>query len=44
MVIEEATGWTWGTRDYACQVPQAVSGGFLFGDLIRLDLSLLCGR
>ena len=30
MVIEEAIRLTWGTRDYVLQVPQAVSGGFLF--------------
>jgi branched-chain amino acid transport system permease protein len=34
MVIEEAIRLTWGTRDYVLQVPQAVSGGFLFQDLI----------
>ena len=34
MVIEETIRLTWGTRDYVLQVPQGVSGGFLFGDLI----------
>ena len=34
MVIEEAIRLTWGTRDYVLQVPQAVSGGFLFQDLV----------
>jgi len=34
MVIEEVIRLTWGTRDYVLQVPQAVSGGFLFGELI----------
>lgn len=34
MVIEEAIRLIWGTRDYVLQVPQAVSGGFLFQDLI----------
>lgn len=34
MVIEEMIRLTWGTRDYVLQVPQAVSGGFLFQDLI----------
>ena len=34
MVIEETIRLIWGTRDYVLQVPQAVSGGFLFGDLI----------
>ena len=34
MVIEETIRLVWGTRDYVLQVPQAVSGGFLFGDLI----------
>jgi branched-chain amino acid transport system permease protein len=34
MVIEEAIRLTWGTRDYVLQVPQAVSGGFLFPDLV----------
>jgi branched-chain amino acid transport system permease protein len=34
MVIEEMIRLTWGTRDYVLQVPQGVSGGFLFGDLI----------
>jgi branched-chain amino acid transport system permease protein len=34
MVIEEMIRLTWGTRDYVLQVPQAVNGGFIFGDLI----------
>ena len=34
MVIEEAIRLIWGTRDYVLQVPQAVSGGFLFQGLI----------
>ena len=34
MVIEESIRLIWGTRDYVLQVPQAVSGGFLFQDLI----------
>jgi branched-chain amino acid transport system permease protein len=34
MVIEETIRLVWGTRDYVLQVPQAVSGGFLFQDLI----------
>lgn len=34
MVIEEAIRLTWGTRDYVLTVPQAVSGGFVFQDLI----------
>ena len=34
MVIEESIRLVWGTRDYVLQVPQAVSGGFLFQDLI----------
>ena len=34
MVIEETIRLTWGTRDYVLQVPQAINGGFLFGDLI----------
>ena len=34
MVIEETIRLVWGTRDYVLQVPQAVSGGFLFADLI----------
>jgi branched-chain amino acid transport system permease protein len=34
MVIEEAIRLTWGTRDYVLQVPQAISGGFIFQDLI----------
>jgi branched-chain amino acid transport system permease protein len=34
MVIEEAIRLIWGTRDYVLQVPQGVSGGFLFQDLV----------
>jgi branched-chain amino acid transport system permease protein len=34
MVIEEGIRLIWGTRDYVLQVPQAVSGGFIFQDLI----------
>jgi branched-chain amino acid transport system permease protein len=34
MVIEELIRLVWGTRDYVLQVPPAVNGGFLFGDLI----------
>ena len=34
MVIEELILLVWGTRDFVLQVPQAISGGFLFGDLI----------
>ncbi len=34
MVIEEAIRLVWGTRDYVLTVPQAVSGGFIFADLI----------
>jgi branched-chain amino acid transport system permease protein len=34
MVIEESIRLIWGTRDYMLQVPQAVSGGFIFQDLI----------
>jgi branched-chain amino acid transport system permease protein len=34
MVIEEAIRLTWGTRDYVLQVPQSVSGGFIFQGLI----------
>jgi branched-chain amino acid transport system permease protein len=34
MVIEEAIRLIWGTRDYVLQVPQGVSGGFVFQDLI----------
>jgi branched-chain amino acid transport system permease protein len=34
MVIEEAIRLGWGTRDYVLQVPQAISGGFIFQDLI----------
>jgi branched-chain amino acid transport system permease protein len=34
MVIEETIRLTWGTRDYVLQVPQAISGGFIFQDLI----------
>ncbi len=34
MVIEEAIRLVWSTRDYVLQVPQAISGGFIFQDLI----------
>ena len=34
LVIEEGIRLVWGTRDYVLPVPQAVSGGFLFNDLI----------
>ena len=34
MVIEEGIRLIWGTRDYVLQVPQAMSGGFIFQDLI----------
>lgn len=34
MVIEELIRLVWGTRDYVLQVPSAINGGFLFGDLI----------
>jgi len=34
MVIEELIRLAWGTRDYVLQVPSAINGGFLFGDLI----------
>ena len=34
MVIEELIRLIWGTRDYVLQVPSAINGGFLFGDLI----------
>jgi branched-chain amino acid transport system permease protein len=34
MVIEEVIRLTWGTRDYVLQVPSAISGGFIFQDLI----------
>lgn len=34
MVIEESIRLTWGTRDYVLQVPQGISGGFIFQDLI----------
>ncbi|MGY3408785.1 branched-subunit amino acid ABC-type transport system permease component [Bradyrhizobium sp. GM5.1] len=34
MVIEEMIRLVWGTRDYVLQVPSAINGGFLFGDLI----------
>ena len=33
-MIEESIRLIWGTRDYVLQVPQAVSGGFIFQDLI----------
>ncbi len=34
MVLEEAIRGIWGTRDYVLQVPQAISGGLIFQDLI----------
>jgi branched-chain amino acid transport system permease protein len=34
LVIEECIRVVWGTRDYVLPVPQAVSGGFIFQDLI----------
>lgn len=34
MVLEEAIRGLWGTRDYVLQTPSAVSGGFIFQDLI----------
>ncbi|MFB6452679.1 branched-chain amino acid ABC transporter permease [Bradyrhizobium tunisiense] len=34
MVIEELIRLVWGTRDYVLQVPSAINGGLLFGDLI----------
>ena len=34
LVIEEGIRLIWGTRDYVLAVPPAVSGGFLFQDLI----------
>ena len=34
MVLEEAIRGIWGTRDYVLQIPQGVSGGFIFQDLI----------
>jgi branched-chain amino acid transport system permease protein len=34
MVLEEAIRGVWSTRDYVLQTPQAISGGFLFQDLI----------
>ena len=34
LVIEEAIRLTWGTRDHVLPVPQAMSGGFIFADLI----------
>ena len=34
MVIEELIRLVWGTRDYVLQVPSAINGCFLFGDLI----------
>jgi branched-chain amino acid transport system permease protein len=34
LVIEEGIRLVWGTRDYVLPVPQALSGGFLFYDLI----------
>ncbi len=34
MVIEELIRLVWGTRDYVLPVPQAISGGLIFWDLI----------
>jgi len=34
LVIEEGIRLIWGTRDYVLPVPQALSGGFIFQDLI----------
>jgi branched-chain amino acid transport system permease protein len=34
LVIEEGIRVIWGTRDYVLPVPQALSGGFIFQDLI----------
>ena len=34
MVLEEGIRGLWGTRDYVLQTPSAVSGGFIFQDLI----------
>jgi branched-chain amino acid transport system permease protein len=34
MLLEEAIRAVWSTRDYVLQVPSAISGGFIFQDLI----------
>lgn len=34
MVLEEGIRGIWGTRDYVLQIPQGISGGFIFHDLI----------
>jgi len=34
LVIEEVIRLTWGTRDHVLPVPQVMSGGFIFADLI----------
>jgi branched-chain amino acid transport system permease protein len=34
LVIEEMIRLTWGTRDHVLPVPQVMSGGFIFADLI----------
>jgi branched-chain amino acid transport system permease protein len=34
LVLEEIIRLTWGTRDHVLPVPQAMSGGFIFADLI----------
>ncbi len=34
LVLEEVLRLTWGTRDHVLPIPQAMSGGFIFGDLI----------
>jgi len=34
LVLEEIIRLTWGTRDHVLPVPQAISGGFIFADLI----------
>jgi branched-chain amino acid transport system permease protein len=34
LVIEEGIRLTWGSRDYILPLPQAMSGGFIFQDLI----------
>ena len=34
MVLEETIRGIWGTRDYVLQIPQGVSGGFIFQDLV----------
>ena len=34
LVLEEIIRLTWGTRDHVLPVPQTISGGFIFADLI----------